>query len=142
MPSVDDLSGVRAKYVRKTMERWARDEGFITGICADGRLIGTFGAALDNTNCCASLGYWVGKDFEGRGIATRSVRAVTDLLFRQREIQRVELRAQPTNRRSRAVAERCGFKLEGTLRQSAWVHDRLVDFCMFSILREEWLAQT
>lgn len=131
-----------ADYVRRSMERWARDEGFFSGICVDGTLVGTLGAGLDKTNRCASLGYWVARTSEGRGVVTRSVQAVTDHYLRQREMQRVELRAQPGNSRSRAVAERCGFKLEGTLRQSAWLHDRFVDHCVYAILREEWLARS
>lgn len=131
-----------AEYIRRSMERWSRDDGLFSGICIDGTLVGTLGVGLDKTNRCASLGYWVARTFEGRGVVTRSVRAITDHLIRQREMQRVELRAQPDNSRSRAVAERCGFRLEGTLRQSAWLHDRFVDYCVYAVLRDEWLART
>lgn len=131
-----------AEYLSRSMERWGRDEGFFSGICVDGVLVGTLSTGLDKANRCASIGYWVARTAEGRGIVTRGVRAVTDHLVRQRELQRVEVRAQPGNDRSRAVAERCGFKLEGTLRQSAWLHDRFVDYCVYAVLREEWLAHS
>lgn len=129
-------------YLRAAMGKWSQDEGMFTGICVEGQLVGTLSAALDKGNRCASIGYWVARGAEGRGIVTRGVQAVTDHFIRQREMQRVELRTQPNNNRSRAVAERCGFRLEGTLRQSAWLHDRFFNFCVYAVLREEWLART
>lgn len=35
-----------------------------------------------------------------------------------------------------------GGGLEGTLRQSAWLHDRFFDYCVYAILHDEWLART
>lgn len=130
------------EYLRGAMGRWSRDEGLFTGICVEGKLVGILSAALDKENRCASIGYWVARGSEGSGIVTRSVLAITDHFIRQREMQRVELRAQPGNSRSRAVAERCGFLLEGTLRQCAWLHDGFVDYCVYGVLRDEWLART
>ena len=82
------------------------------------------------------------EEAQGRGLVTRSVRAVTDLLLRERGVQRVEIRAEPGNSRSRAVAERCGYAYEGTLRQVAWMQDRFIDLCVYAALRDEWLART
>lgn len=130
------------EYLRGAMGRWSRDEGLFTGICVEGQLVGILSAALDKENRCVSVGYWIAGGSEGRGSVTRSVLAVTDHFIRQREMQRVELRTQPDNGRSRAVAERCGFRLEGTLRQSAWLHDRFFDYCVYAVLRDEWLART
>ncbi len=129
-------------YIAGTMERWARDEGFFCGIVCEGHLAGAMGIRKDVTNRCASIGYWLGSEFEGRGLVSRSVRAITDHLVRERGVERVEIRAEPENGRSRAVAERCGFLHEGTLRRAAWEHDRLVDSCVYAVIREEWLART
>lgn len=129
-------------YLRAAMQRWASGEGFYCGIVAHGVLVGGLSVRIDQAHRHASLGYMLAEDAQGRGIVSRCVRATTDRLIRDLGMQRVEIRAEPENRRSRAVAERCGFTVEGTLRQVAWLHDHFVDMCVYAVLRDEWLART
>ena len=62
------------------------------------------------------IGYWVRKQFAGQGYVTEAVNAVTDFAFRVFEAKRVEIRMDDDNVLSSRVAERCGFELEGILR--------------------------
>jgi RimJ/RimL family protein N-acetyltransferase len=62
------------------------------------------------------IGYWVRTSMTGRGYACEVVGALTKLGFETLGAKRLEIRCDVRNERSRRVAERCGFELEGVLR--------------------------
>lgn len=79
------------------------------------------------------IGYWIRPEAAGQGHASEAVRLLTALAFDRLAARRVEIRCDPRNAKSRAVAERCGFELEGVLRQdSLGVDGHPRDSCVFS----------
>jgi RimJ/RimL family protein N-acetyltransferase len=62
------------------------------------------------------IGYWLRTSFRGRGLMSEAVNALCDLLLTTLKFQRVEIRTDHRNLRSQRVAERCGFALDGILR--------------------------
>lgn len=62
------------------------------------------------------IGYWLRSSAQGHGYVSEAVLALTRLAFERLQARRVEIRMDDSNSRSRAVAERCGFELEGILR--------------------------
>jgi ribosomal-protein-serine acetyltransferase len=94
---------------------------------------------LVDRNRAASLGYWLSEDEEGRGTMTDPVRALVAHSFTQWKLNRVEIRADVENVRSRAIPERLGFRQEGILRQAYRVsEDRYSDDAVYSMLASEW----
>jgi ribosomal-protein-serine acetyltransferase len=89
----------------------------------------------------AEIGYWVAKDFEGRGIITKSCRALINYAFEDLAMNRIEIRCAVENIKSRAIPERLGFRLEGVLRQAVWRHTRFYDVAIYGLLAEEWRKQ-
>jgi len=89
---------------------------------------------------CAEVGYWVGADARGRGVATAAPRLAARWAFENvPELARLQLRAAVENVPSNRVAEKAGFTREGVLRAQRF-NVRLkkrVDFVMWSLLREE-----
>jgi RimJ/RimL family protein N-acetyltransferase len=65
------------------------------------------------------VGYWVRHSEQGRGLVTEAVQTLVRFAFDALGARRVEIRMSSHNVRSRAVAERCGFTLEGVLRQDS-----------------------
>lgn len=57
----------------------------------------------------ARIGYWLAENYCGRGIMTRSVRAMCGYGFTQLDLHTLVLCAAEHNQKSRAVAERLGF---------------------------------
>ncbi len=64
------------------------------------------------------IGYWLRTAYTGRGYMTEAVLALTVFAFETLRANRVEIRCDGRNTRSAAVAQRCGFVLEGILRNN------------------------
>lgn len=89
------------------------------------------------------IGYWCRSACEGRGYISEAVRAVTRLAFEALKAQRVEIRCDLANERSRRVAQRCGYTLEATLRNEERANDSSLRHTqVFSLIPEEYGALT
>lgn len=109
------------------------------GIFLKEKFIGSIGfVKLNWVSKSTEIGYWIAKDFEGRGIVTKSCRDLINYAFEKLEMNRIEIRCATENVRSCAIAEKLNFKLEGILRQSQWRHERFFDMAIYGMLREEW----
>ncbi|CAN5853453.1 GNAT family protein [soil metagenome] len=129
-------------FIAGAMRRWGQNNGFTAGIWHEGEMAGTIGLhAIDWSSRASSIGYWIGSDFQGKGIATAACRAVLDHAFGALGLNRVEIRCAPANRRSRAVPERLGFTKEGTLRQVQLLYDRYTDLVVYAMLADEWIGR-
>lgn len=135
MRSVDDFK----KYINSSKQRYAShiEIGYV--IMVDNIMAGRIGLYnIDVFNKSASIGYWLGKEWEGKGIITRSCKAVIDEGFKRLKLNRIEIRAALENFKSQAIPQRLGFKQEGIIRQGEFVNNRFVDLFVFSMLKEEW----
>jgi RimJ/RimL family protein N-acetyltransferase len=65
------------------------------------------------------IGYWLRSDATGRGLATEAARAALDAATALGGMTRVEIRCDARNRRSAALPQRLGFRLESTLVEPA-----------------------
>ena len=138
--ATEELGDTRA-FIALTRKQIADDAGFQTTIVRDGRLAGMVGFhGVDWASRATSIGYWLDAGSEGRGTMTAAVRALVDHAFSVWRLNRVEIRAAPENRRSRAIPERLGFAEEGTLRQAERVGDRYVDNVVYAVLAADWKA--
>ncbi len=103
-------------------EGWANASMFTWGLfLPEGEvLVGMLGLTMRSMSG-AEIGFWGTKEHRGHGYITEAVLAASRWAFVHLSIDRVEWRAEVGNAPSRAVAERTGFTIEGTLR-SAIVH--------------------
>lgn len=99
-----------------------------------GRLLGGCGLhRIDWAVRKFEVGYWIRPEAAGQGHVSEAVRLLTVLAFGPLDARRVEIRCDTRNTRSRAVAERCGFELEGVLRcDSVGVDGRPRDTCVYA----------
>jgi RimJ/RimL family protein N-acetyltransferase len=77
-----------------------------------------------NSDDDASIGYWTVEAARGRGLATRAVGTLTGWAFQQLGLHRIELCHAVANPASCRVAEKAGYPLEGTLRESHTYGDK------------------
>jgi len=127
-------------FIQRCLDSETDLEG--NGIWVDGRLAGSIGLRVDVSDAGAEIGYWIGGDFEGRGIITRACRRFFDFAFDELGLHRVELCAADTNARSRSVAERLGMRQEGVLRGGVRTPEGFLDLVIYGVLDAEWRTRS
>lgn len=106
---------------------------------ADSRLVG--GLSLSNVRRgaaqAASLGYWMGAPYAGRGLMTDAVRAIIVFAFGPLRLHRLEAACLPTNTASKRVLEKTGFKREGLARRYLKINGQWQDHDLFALLHDD-----
>jgi RimJ/RimL family protein N-acetyltransferase len=83
------------------------------------------------------IGYWIDTRQSGKGYMTEAVEGITRFAFEELAANRVEIRCDPNNVKSRAVAERLNYTLEGTLQNDdLGVDGSLRDTCVFAKVKK------
>ncbi len=87
-------------------------------------------------------GYEVGyqvfrREDRGQGYMSEALALLSAFLFESKPIPRLQLTLVAGNEASRKVAEKCGYRYEGTLRKAAFLAGEYVDLEMFGLLRED-----
>ncbi|WP_027630927.1 GNAT family N-acetyltransferase [Ruminiclostridium cellobioparum] len=126
-------------FIRSSRKQLADNNGFQAGIYYKGEIAGSIGLhGIDWSNKKTTIGYWLAEEYQGKGIMTESCRAIINHVIKDLGLNRVEIRAAEFNKKSRAVPERLGFTLEGSVRQAEWLYDHYVNHAVYGILAEEW----
>lgn len=88
----------------------------------NGKLVGAGGIhTVSYMNRMAEYGYYLDRTQKGKGYITEAVQLLEKELF-ERGIHRLVIECDENNRSSAAVAERCGFKFEGILRDAKFAY--------------------
>ena len=61
----------------------------------------------------AHIGYWIDKNYAGRGFTTDAVNTLTRFAFEGLGLHRIEINIRPENAASIRVAEKAGYIFEG-----------------------------
>ncbi len=132
-----DLDEARAN-IERSEKAWADGWGGVFRVVVDGHVVGGVNLHFVDS-AVGELSYFLRASARGRGLATRAVLLAADWGFREHGLMRVFLRADPANAASAALAERAGFRYEGTERESAVYPDtgRRFDSRVYSLLPHE-----
>ena len=104
-------------------------------IMVNSSMAGVIGLSeIDYTDRKAHIGYWIAKEFRGRGIATRATKLVMGYAQQELGIRRLFTKVLATNPASARVLLKCGFMLEGVLREDYLQDGRFLDFMIFGYL--------
>lgn len=127
----------------KKIKVWERKEkkgeGINFGIWTDSKLIGVISFNfIDKIDKKAEIGYWLDKNYQGRGIMTKSCELLIKYGFSDLMLHRLEISCAKENDKSCAIPERLGFTKEGLFRESAYLNGKFVDFYLYSLLEHEW----
>lgn len=123
------------QFIKNQLHLFAKGEALHTTITYEGTIAGVAGYNLiDRANMIGYIGYWLGEEYNGKGIMTSVVR---DLIIIGKEfysLQKVDIRCATDNKRSRAIPERLGFTHEGTLMNAERLYDRWHNLEVYGLL--------
>ncbi len=111
-PTLDDSETL----MRDAVAKWLRREELwlLVFLKGTGTLVASSGLVrMDWSVPRFEIGYWGRKRFWGQGYVTEAVRGIVDFAARELGAKRLHLYIDARNQRSRRVAERAGFQLEG-----------------------------
>jgi len=108
-------------------------------IALEDRLVGMMGivSEIDAFKAHAEVGYWVGKQARGKGLAAAALDAFSAYAFNAfPQLNRLEALSFDYNTPSRRVLEKAGYTQEAVLKGRARTREgRIVDDVMFARLR-------
>jgi RimJ/RimL family protein N-acetyltransferase len=100
------------EWYRGSTDNWDDGTGFNWAVLTRaGELIGGAGFHVRNGPGVLEIGYWLRRDYEGRGIMTRVAAALTDVARGIDGVTCVEIHVDPDNVRSAAIPRRLGYTL-------------------------------
>jgi ribosomal-protein-serine acetyltransferase len=138
-----NLDGTVA-YVERSVRGMEAGEDLQAVLLRDGQVVGMAGFVdLSHEHRRTAIGYWLTASEQGRGTITQAVRVLVGHAFERCRLERVEIRVAAGNARSRAVPERLGFAVEGTLRRAHRAGGRPLDEVVYGLLagdRRDWVS--
>lgn len=82
----------------------------------------------------ARVGYWLAVNFWNRGLATHALRALTEYAFVNFALHRLEATVFGWNPASGRVLEKCGYRLEGRLRDAIAKGNEITDELVYGVI--------
>jgi [ribosomal protein S5]-alanine N-acetyltransferase len=86
----------------------------------------------------AEIGYWLGEELWGRGIATEALQMLTHQLFADGQLLRLFALPLADNLGSVRVLEKAGYELEGLLRASCVKYGERRDQLLYARINPDW----
>lgn len=83
----------------------------------------------------AEIGYWIGKKYWSRGIATEAVRLVTGFGFKKLGLRRIYAAIFIKNKSSARVLEKNNYKCEGLMKKYHQKDGRLLDVILYAKIK-------
>jgi ribosomal-protein-serine acetyltransferase len=129
------------QFIQQSLNQLHTQEGLALGIFLNDSLIGGIGMHhWDQLAKTAQVGYWISREYEGKGIINRCLVKFIDFLFKKIGLNKIEIHFVPSNTRSAKVASRLGFKVEGIIRQSVVRNGMPEDLVITGLLKSEWTS--
>lgn len=133
--SLKDSQNVICIFLKQLID----NNGFRVGIFYKNKFVGIIGLKhIDWINKKSEIMYWVDEEYTGRQIASKCVRKVMDIAFEYYELNKLILCASKLNFASQGVAKKCGFILDGVIREDELLNSGYCDIFQYSLLRSEY----
>ncbi len=134
-------------YHEEMATEWIRthEDGYRNGELAnfavtlreDGQLVGTVGLDIFLEHGRAGLGYWIGKEFWGKGYATEAAKAVLEFGFDTLKLNRIHAEHFTDNPASGRVQQKIGMVKEGCMREHYLKFGEFKDVVQCGMLKRE-----
>ncbi len=138
--SVEDAHQITTRYLSK----FADNNGMWVALIYNGEFAGSCGYLYWNMYAKRTeIGYWIGEKFQGKGLVTRAVEALTDYAIHTLGMYRLDIITDVANEVSGRVALRLGYTLEGQHRQYFAKPDgQHIDAAVYTMFAPTWEIRT
>lgn len=140
LPWVDNMQTIDfiKNFIEGSTLRNKEGIEFAFVIIQHNKVIGRIGIyKIDNQNKIGEIGYWLGQNFQGKGIVSESCKRIIDFCFKDINLNRIEIKCGIENKKSQTIPERLNFAKEGVLRQAELVHGKYIDLYLYSLCKNE-----
>ncbi|SFE66633.1 Protein N-acetyltransferase, RimJ/RimL family [Bacillus sp. OV194] len=87
--------------------------------------------------CTVGIGIGL-KEYWGKGFGTDAMKTLIHFLFQSMNLKRIQLDTWSGNTRAIRSYEKCGFEIEGRLRNNAYIDGKYYDTIVMGLLKEEF----
>jgi [ribosomal protein S5]-alanine N-acetyltransferase len=118
---------------------WEKNEGMLLVVDADDAILGhvEFFRTVDYLDELELSYILYSTKHRGKGVMTEAVALITRYLFETKPTNRIRLVIHPDNVPSRRLAEKCGYRHEGTARGAWYNNGRHQDVEIYAILHDD-----
>jgi RimJ/RimL family protein N-acetyltransferase len=127
----------KVELLREFRGRFDLGQDFIYGIFDrdESEVIGGSGLHTRLGLDAFEIGYWISARRTGAGFAAETVAALTRVAFELTDADRIEIRCDPANERSRAIPRKLGYAEEATL-QRRLNYPEVRDVVIYTLFRD------
>lgn len=106
----------------------------------DGQYIGVADyREVDRIKRSCTIGITIGeKDYWGKGYGTDAINALVEFLFSRLNLRRIQIDTWSGNERAIKSYQKCGFRIEGTLKESEFIEGKYYDTIIMGLLKTNW----
>ena len=141
LPFIDytKQAGDTRAYILSIYDRPYDRRDMVFSIWFNGNIVGLMGLkGTDRDNHKTEIGYWLSQDMQGKGIITKSCYRLSQYLFDNLAMNRIQIRVGILNKKSKNIPIRLGFKFEGIERCGELLLSGYTDLEVYSMLKSEF----
>lgn len=132
-----DVSFIQ-NYIKGTQLKNKAGLEYAFAILENKQVIGRVGVyKIDSQNKIGEIGYWIGKQTQGKGVVTKCCETLVQFCFNDLDLNRLEIKCGSENLRSQTIPEKLHFTKEGTLRQAELINGRFIDLSLYALLKTQ-----
>lgn len=121
-------------FIKRSLHKYVDGQSLNCAIEYNGEVVGNCGFNTINHQLDkVEIGYWLGRQFQGKGIITRACQALIHYAFTELAIDKVQISAAEHNQPSRAVCERLGMQLEGIITNKEKIGEKILNHAIYSL---------
>jgi RimJ/RimL family protein N-acetyltransferase len=103
------------------------------------KIVGDLGIHfLDSDSKQVEIGCTLDKDFQNKGYATESLKAIIDYLFKILNKHRIIASIDPDNKNAIRLVESIGFRKEAHFVESLFINEKWVDDLIYALIEKDW----
>src|SRR3989338_11129118 len=82
----------------------------------------------------AKIGFWIGKNYRGKGLTYEAVKSVLDLAFNKLNLNKVSADVLVDNKASNKLLEKLGFRKVGVMKKEKIIEGKVLDCFLWEIV--------